>query len=40
MEAGCEAFQIVRVISDCRLLDAGSCERVYWRRDGLGLAAG
>jgi len=29
-----------RGVSNCRLLDAGSCERVYWRRDGLGLAAG
>jgi hypothetical protein len=27
-------FEIVRVISECRLIDEGSFEHVYWRRDG------
>ncbi|MFZ5555245.1 MAG: hypothetical protein ACOZDY_00755 [Pseudomonadota bacterium] len=35
-----EYFEIVRVTSDSRLLDAESCERVYWRRDGRPLAQG
>jgi len=33
-------FEVVRVISEFRLLDAESCEHTYWRRDGKGLAAG
>ncbi len=32
--------EIVHVISDCRLIDAESYERLYWRRDGKGLAPG
>lgn len=37
---GIAGVQIVRVISECRLLDTQSTEHVYWRRDGLGLAQG
>lgn len=33
-------FEIVRVISDFRLLDADQCEWAYWRRDGRGLSTG
>lgn len=40
MEAGREELQVVQVISNCRLVDAQSCERMYWRRNGLGVAAG
>jgi hypothetical protein len=32
--------EIVRVISECRLVDSQSEEQVYWRRDGCGLAPG
>ncbi len=32
--------EIVYVISDCRLIDSESYERLYWRRDGRGLARG
>ena len=35
-----KAFQIVRVISDCRLLDTDGAEHVYWRKDGCGLVKG
>ena len=35
-----EASQVVRVISHCRLIDAASCEHIYWRRNGLRLANG
>ncbi len=35
-----EGVEIVRVISECRLLDARSERHVYWRRDGQGLAPG
>jgi hypothetical protein len=27
-------LEIVRVISECRLIDEESFEQVYWRRDG------
>lgn len=40
MEADYGDFEIVRVISDFRLLDPESLERAYWRRDGKGLAVG
>jgi len=33
-------FEIVRVISECRLIDEESFEHVYWRRDGRPLALG
>jgi hypothetical protein len=33
-------FEIVRVISECRLIDEESFEHVYWRRDGKPLALG
>jgi hypothetical protein len=33
-------FEIVRVISKCRLIDEESFEHVYWRRDGKPLAPG
>ncbi|HEY4659441.1 MAG TPA: hypothetical protein VIH11_08030 [Gemmatimonadaceae bacterium] len=32
--------EIVRVVTECRLLDSRSEEHVYWRRDGRGLAPG
>ncbi len=35
-----EYFEIIRVISDSRLLDAESYERIYWRGDGKPLAQG
>ncbi|HSO06562.1 MAG TPA: hypothetical protein VLW45_04960 [Pelomicrobium sp.] len=35
-----EYFEIIRVISDSRLLDAESYERIYWRADGEPLAQG
>lgn len=35
-----EYFEIIRVISDSRLLDTESYERVYWRADGKPLAQG
>lgn len=40
MEADYGDFEIVRVISDFRLLDPESLERAYWRRDGRGLPVG
>lgn len=40
METEYGTFDIVRVVSGCRLLDAGSQERVYWRRNGQPLAEG
>ena len=33
-------FEVVRVISECRLVDEESFEHVYWRRDGKPLAQG
>jgi hypothetical protein len=33
-------FAIVRVISECRLIDEESFEHVYWRRHGKPLAQG
>lgn len=35
-----EDYEVVRVTSECRLLDAGGREHVYWRRDGQPLRAG
>jgi hypothetical protein len=32
--------EIVTVISHCRLIDSQSEKRIYWRRNGQGLAAG
>ena len=32
--------EIVRVISECRLVDSRSDEHIYWRRDGCGLPPG
>ena len=32
--------EIVMVVSHCRLIDSQSEERIYWRRNGQGLAAG
>lgn len=40
METEYGSFDIVRVVSGCRLLDAGSQERVYWRRNGQPLVEG
>ena len=40
MQSHGNRFEIVRVTGECRLLDAESVERVYWRRDGKPLAAG
>lgn len=40
METEYGSFDIVRVVSGCRLLDAGSQEHVYWRRNGQPLAEG
>lgn len=40
METEYGTFDIVRVVSGCRLLDTGSHERVYWRRNGQPLAEG
>ena len=33
-------FAVVRVISECRLIDEESFEHLYWRRDGRPLAPG
>jgi hypothetical protein len=33
-------FEIVRVTSECRLVDEEVVEHVYWRRDGKPLALG
>ena len=40
MEARSADYEIVHVISDFRLLDEESYERVYWRRDGKPLTLG
>jgi hypothetical protein len=34
------AYQIVEVLSECRLLNAKREEKMYWRRDGSCLAPG
>ena len=33
-------YQIVEVLSECRLLDAARREKMYWRRDGSCLVPG
>jgi len=33
-------YQIVEVLSECRLLDGARHEKVYWRRDGRCLEPG
>jgi hypothetical protein len=33
-------FRVVRVLSECRLVDDRGEERMYWRRDGSCLAPG
>ena len=33
-------YQVVEVVSECRLLDAERREKMYWRRDGSCLAPG
>ncbi|HVB48427.1 MAG TPA: hypothetical protein VNF69_08570 [Burkholderiales bacterium] len=40
MERDGDKFEVVHVIREFRLVDADSCERVYWRRDGAALAKG
>ena len=40
MDAKQQGFQVVQVVSHCRLLDAQSREQIYWRSNGLGLAKG
>jgi hypothetical protein len=40
MGTGYEDYEVVRVTSECRLVDAGGREHVYWRRDGQSLPAG
>ncbi len=40
METYYEDYEIVRVVSDTRLIDSESCERVYWRPDGKPVAPG
>lgn len=40
MGTGYEDHEVVRVTSECRLVDAKGHEHVYWRRDGQPLPAG
>lgn len=40
MEARSADYEVVHVISEFRLLDEESYERVYWRRDGKSLSPG
>jgi hypothetical protein len=40
MTGEADNFEIVEVLSECRLRDAQSKERFYWRRDGTSLAPG
>ena len=40
MGTGYEDYEVVRVTSECRLVDAGGREHVYWRPDGQSLPAG
>lgn len=40
METHYEEYEIVRVVSDTRLIDSESYERIYWRPDGKPVAPG
>lgn len=40
METRYEDYEIVRVVSDTRLIDSESYERIYWRPDGKPVAPG